>query len=201
MECVTRDRAADDSELVVFLRAAEGGDERGFTGIYRLLGGRVSGYLRSRGVADVDDVTNEVFAAAFRNLHTFGGTPSQFRSWLFGIAWNKSSDWHRLTPRRLVPHAREDLDQVSGDDVEAAASEGFERERISALLDDLTDDQRDVIQLRIIADLSLEQTAATLGKPVGAVKSLQHRALRALERILSDQAVSRAAHETTTGAR
>ena len=73
---------------------------------------------------------------------------------------------HRLTPRRLVPHASEDLDRASSDDVEAAASEGFERERMSELLENLTDDQRDVIQLRIVAGLSLEQTAATLGKPV-----------------------------------
>lgn len=198
---VRQDRAASDSDLAVFLRAARSGKQSGFTAIYALLGGRVSGYLRSRGVAEVDDVTNEIFAAAFHNLHTFKGTPSQFRSWLFRIAWNKSADWHRQTPRRLAPVERDDLERPSTADVEAAAMARLERERVSELLERLTADQRDVIELRIIGDLSLEQTAETLGKPVGAVKSLQHRALAALGRILSAEAVSPETHEPITGAR
>lgn len=196
-----RDRAESDSDLAVYLRAANNGKQGGFTGIYRLLGGRVSGYLRSRGVAEVDDMTNEVFAAAFRNLHTFQGGAAQFRSWLFRIAWNKSADWHRQAPRRPVPRGDADLDRASTVNVEAEAMGHFGSERVAALLDELTADQRDVIELRIIAELSLEQTAETLGKPVGAVKSLQHRALAALERKISGEAVSPATSRTITGAR
>jgi RNA polymerase sigma-70 factor, ECF subfamily len=62
-------------------------------------------------------------------------------------------------------------------------------QQVHALLDQLSEDQREVVLLRIVGDLSLEQTATALGKRVGAVKALQHRALAALRRIL-DQAVS-----------
>lgn len=52
---------------------------------------------------------------------------------------------------------------------------GFEH-----LLDALSDDQRDVIAMRVIADLSPKEAATVMGKSVGAVKALQHRALRAM---------------------
>jgi RNA polymerase sigma-70 factor (ECF subfamily) len=61
--------------------------------------------------------------------------------------------------------------------------------RVEALIEALAPDQRDVLLLRIVADLSLEQTADVLGKSVGAVKSLQHRGLAALRPIIG-QAVS-----------
>ena len=62
---------------------------------------------------------------------------------------------------------------------------------MAEVLDTLTPDQRQVLALRVVADLSLEQVAELVGKPVGAVKSLQHRALATLRRTISDQAVSR----------
>jgi RNA polymerase sigma-70 factor (ECF subfamily) len=54
----------------------------------------------------------------------------------------------------------------------------------------LSEDQRDVLTLRIIAELPLAETASVLGKTTGAVKSLQHRALQTVVKILSDQAVA-----------
>ena len=66
------------------------------------------------------------------------------------------------------------------------------------LLQTLTPDQRSVIALRVIADLSLEETATILGKRVGAVKALQKRGLERLRRQL-DQAVSSPSQPTITG--
>ena len=54
------------------------------------------------------------------------------------------------------------------------------------LLDDLTADQKSVVLLRIVADLSLEQTAEVLGKRVGAVKALQKRAFDRLRKTLPE---------------
>ena len=56
--------------------------------------------------------------------------------------------------------------------------------RLRELLEGLSSDQRDVLLLRIVADLSLEDVAIALGKRRGAVKSLQHRALATLRRQL-----------------
>jgi RNA polymerase sigma-70 factor (ECF subfamily) len=58
------------------------------------------------------------------------------------------------------------------------------------LLDTLTRDQRSVLLLRVVGELSLAETAAVVGRPVGAVKALQHRALERLRREVSAQAVS-----------
>jgi len=58
---------------------------------------------------------------------------------------------------------------------------------LRALLADLPPDQRDVLLLRVVADLSIEDTAAALGKRPGAVKSLQHRAMASLRRTLGDE--------------
>lgn len=63
-------------------------------------------------------------------------------------------------------------------------------EQIDELLSHLTLDQRTVIALRVIADLSLEETARILGKRIGAVKALQHRALEALRQQIEPPSVS-----------
>lgn len=61
------------------------------------------------------------------------------------------------------------------------------RERVDALLDRLSPDQREVIALRVVADLTVEQTAAALGKSYEAVKTLQGRGLAALRRATSEE--------------
>ena len=60
---------------------------------------------------------------------------------------------------------------------------------MEALFASLTKDQRDVLTLRVIADLTVEQTAQTLGKGIGAVKALQRRALASVKRSLSESGV------------
>lgn len=56
---------------------------------------------------------------------------------------------------------------------------------VARLLAELTPDQRSVLALRVVADLSVEETAAALGKTPGAVRVLQHRAITALRRSLA----------------
>jgi RNA polymerase sigma-70 factor (ECF subfamily) len=181
-----------DDQLRVGLDAARRGVEAGFTEIYRLFAGKVAGYLAGRGVADHEDVTNEVFLGAFRNLDNFVGGPSEFRAWLFGIAWNKSSDWHRLNARRpgiSEQHGAASL-ELEGGDAETDAIAELAACDVDRLMATLTNDQRDVITLRVLADLSLQEVSHTLGKPVGAIKALQRRALAALHREISASPVS-----------
>ena len=59
------------------------------------------------------------------------------------------------------------------------------------LLSQLTDEQREVLVLRLVADLSLEQTAAVTGRTVNATKALQHRAVNTLRRTTSAEAVTK----------
>ena len=61
---------------------------------------------------------------------------------------------------------------------------------VTAILDSLASDQRDVLLLRVVSDLSIDETATVLGKTPGAVKALQHRALASIRRKIPEAAVS-----------
>jgi RNA polymerase sigma-70 factor (ECF subfamily) len=175
------------------LDAAQLGAGWARTRLYELLAPAVAGYLRAQGMREAEDMTSEVFLAVFTRLARFGGTEGQFRSWVFTIAHHKVVDDRRRRSRRPEPDpldaAHEHVAAVAAAEDEALGNLGGERVR--ALLDNLTADQRDVLALRILADLSIEHVAGVLGKPPGSVKALQHRALEALRRQLEREGVSK----------
>jgi RNA polymerase sigma-70 factor (ECF subfamily) len=75
--------------------------------------------------------------------------------------------------------------------VEEDALASLGDERVRELLEGLSPDQRDVVLLRIVADLPIEAVAEALGKRPGSVKALQHRAIAALRRRMESQRISR----------
>lgn len=186
------DREQLDQEIESLLERARLGDSQAFTGLFRLLAKRVAGYVRSQGVSDVDDVVNEVFLGAFRNLESFSGGGAGFRSWLFTIAHHKSMDWLRSKSRspQLIEAPVMAASDHCGGDAEHDALVALSQENVERLLSMLTDDQRRVVTLRVIADMSLEQVAEVLGKSVGAVKSTLHRAILTLQRRILAEPVS-----------
>jgi len=165
------------------LAAAQAGAGWARTRLYEATAPVIAGYVRAQGIADPADVTSEVFVAVLTGLPGFRGDEAQFRRWVFTIAYRRVTDvWRaRARPAAAAPAIAAPAAE------EVALSTG----RVAELLDGLTPDQRHVVALRVIADLSLDDVAALLGKPVGAVKALQHRALEALRREIADEAVSR----------
>jgi RNA polymerase sigma-70 factor (ECF subfamily) len=130
----------------------------------------------------------------FSRCGTFSGTEAQFRSWVFTIAHHRLVDDRRAAGRR--PRS-EPLDEApAGASPVSAAAEDvamqrFGEERVAELLDTLTDDQRAVLTLRVIADMTIDDVASALGKPPGAVKALQRRGLESLRRTLASKGVAR----------
>jgi len=182
-------RGADprDSDLVV---AARDGQAWALTEIWQRHAAAVSGYLRGRGAAEPDDMTSEVFLAVFERLRGFHGDDEALRSFVFTIAHHKMVDDLRRRSRRGETAAYDPrLDPRTAASAETTAMDAIADQQIDELLSTLSPDQRDVVLLRVVADLSLEQTADVLGKRVGAVKALQHRALASLRRLM-EQAVS-----------
>lgn len=177
------------------LTAAGHGAGWAFTRLYEWLSPAVASYVRAQGASEAEDVTSEVFLAAFSNLGSFSGTEAQFRSWVFTIAHRRIIDDRRARTRRPPPRSLEDdrpartLGGVRAS-AEDDALDAMGMDRIREVLDKLAPDQRDVIAMRVIADLSVEHVAAALGKQPGAVKSLQRRALASLRRQLSAEGVS-----------
>lgn len=168
------------------LAGAQRGDERALEAIYRDLSPLVIGYLRANGSRDPEDLASEVFIAVVRNISTFSGAEDSFRSWVLTITHRRLIDSFRRRSRRPEdPVLPEDVvDKVAPSPVtpESEALEGLATAGVADALSALTDDQREVITLRILADVPIKEVAAILGKPETAVKSLQHRALATLAR-------------------
>lgn len=169
------------------LGAAKAGADWAWALLYRELAGPVTGYLAARRAPDPEDVAAETFLQVARGIHGFEGGEEAFRSWVFVIAHRRLIDARRKAMRRPDLVALPDSESGHrGGDVEEEAMENLVTNELQRALDALTDDQRDVLTLRIIANLTLEETADAVGKRVGAVKALQRRGLIAL-RLRIDQ--------------
>lgn len=164
-----------------FLAAARAGGEWAWAEIYRTLAGQVTGYLAGRGAREPEDLTSEVFLQVARNIHGFEGDHASFRSWVFVIAHRKLLDERRKTGRRPLEVEMERVESEPDGDVEEEAIERLVTAELAAAFDSLSDGQRDVLALRVIAGLTLAETAQVVGKSVGAVKAMQRRAIEALQ--------------------
>src|SRR5436305_7588400 len=166
------------------LAAARAGAEWAWTRIYKAMAPKVAGYLRAHGAADPEDLTGEVFVQMVRGLAGFAGDARDFRAWTFTIAHRRLVDDLRRRTRRPVDVARtEVLEDIAGagGDVTVDVAEQIADDAVRAAIAALAPDQRAVMLLRIIGDLTIEEIARALGKRPGAVKALQRRALRRLE--------------------
>jgi len=138
----------------------------------------VLGYLRARRAPDPEDVLGEVFLQVSRDLDRFQGEAADLRRWVFTIAHHRMTDAFRRRARR--PQIADRTPPVVA---APPVPEPVDDELIAAL-QQRGDDQREVVVLRFVADLSLEDVAAITGRNVNAVKAMQHRALANLRRAL-----------------
>ena len=172
------------------LDAARSGAGWAFEPLFQWLAKPVTAYLRGAGIEDPEGSTNDVMLRAFTSLERFSGDEDRFRSWVFTIAHHLVIDERRRMSRRPRPAPLDAAGPEPGQpqapaELDALITLGDARVR--ELLGGLAPDQRDVVLLRIVADLSIEDTAAALGKRPGAVKALQHRAMRSLRNRLDPQ--------------
>jgi RNA polymerase sigma-70 factor (ECF subfamily) len=177
-------------DFAATLAAAKKGDERAWHQLFRVIAGRVVAFLVPN--TPDEDVAAEVFADVVRSIRRFEGDHNAFVSWTLTIAHRRRVDAVRASVRRLEAAAPvEDLDRAGSEDVEREALGLVAAEAARRLLAELTPDQADVLALRIYGDLSLPEVARTLGKPLTAVTSLQHRGLEALRKLLAVQDLRR----------
>ncbi|MDQ2826173.1 MAG: RNA polymerase sigma factor [Actinomycetota bacterium] len=174
------------------LAAAQSGQPQAFEALYRALSPAVLRYLWLNGAADAEGLTNEVFLGVFVGLVSFSGRETQFRSWVFTIAHRRLIDDRRQAGRRPAPAgiAADSLDGVYGGDAEQDAMGSLGMGRMRDVLDCLTAEQRRVLLLRLVADLTVEQVAEATGKSAAAVKSLQRKGLEGIRRRLDIEKVA-----------
>jgi RNA polymerase sigma-70 factor (ECF subfamily) len=134
-----------------------------------------------------EDLTGDVFKSAIEDLPRFRGPVEALGGWLFRIAHYDLSDYRRRQARRLVQPLDDLLEEASlagAMDPEELALDRVEGDRVLAALRQLTPDQREVLLLRLVADLTAPEVARILNKSTDAVKALQHRGLASLARLL-----------------
>jgi len=167
------------------LSAAADGAEWAWTELYRDLSPGVLRFLASQGAVDPEDCLGEVFVQVVRQVGSFTGDESGFRTWVFAIARSRLIDAWRREQRR-PPIAGEDLGGIDERlrHGEAADPEFLQRAAVDEILAQLGPEQRAVLLLRYLHQFSIEQVADVIGKSAGAVRVIQHRALRTLRRTL-----------------
>ena len=133
-----------------------------------------------------EDCVAETFNRFLNALQQGGGPKAHLQAYLFRIAHNWITDqFRRQSPVSLDPD--NPAEPVSDIDPQAMAEDALLQERVREALKDITPDQRQVILLKYLEGWSNAEVAKAVGKPVGAVKSLQHRGLAALRRLLIDE--------------
>ena len=167
--------------------AARTGADWAWARLYREYAPALLGFLRGRGADDAENVLGEVFLQAVRDLHGFDGGEPEFRAWLFTIARHRAIDEARRRKRRPEQLVAEGPDDAVCFDEPLA---GLSGEWLRGIIEQLSRDQRDVLLLRLVGDLTVDDVARALGKSPGAVKALQRRGLETVARELAAQGVT-----------
>lgn len=187
----TQPDGSGDSDFATVLDAAKDGQEWAWQLLFERVAGPVTGYLTGRGSPDPEDTAGETLLQVARNINGFEGDEDSFRSWVFVIAHRRMIDARRASSRRPVIGSLEKAgDQRAASETEDEALASLLSPEMTDALAALTDTQREVLLLRTVADLSLEDVAQILGKRVGAIKGLQRRGLTALRDHLEHRGVS-----------
>jgi RNA polymerase sigma-70 factor (ECF subfamily) len=170
-----------DPEFDGVLAAAKAGAEWAIATLYREFQPPILRYLRAHAPSDGEDLASEVWLDAAAGLVRFEGDEYGFRRWLFTIAHRRLVDQRRRDARQrslLGSLERSEYENpTNGDAKEAAATD---TEAALALIAKLPRDQAEIVFLRVLGGLDTTDVAAIVGKKPGAVRVLQHRALKRL---------------------
>ena len=138
-------------------------------------------YSRVGNAHEAEDITSQTFIAAYESLRRYRER-GQFLAWLFRIARSKINDHFRRSRREVGLDAAERIVEV--DDALGALIQNEELIRLQALIKKINDDERELIRLRYVADLSFVEMAELLGKREDAVKKSVYRLLERLKGLM-----------------
>jgi RNA polymerase sigma-70 factor, ECF subfamily len=177
-------RRDDNGRVHGLVERAQRGDRSALEELYLLHFDRIYSYLHlSVGTRhDAEDLTTQTFVKMLEAIGRFQWRSVPFSAWLFRIAHNLAMDHFRANrrwrPEEDVPEA------VQGEEssAEEQALASLSQTSMLALIDRLSDEQRQVLMLKFVFRFSNGEAASILDKTEGAVKSLQHRALASLQK-------------------
>jgi RNA polymerase sigma-70 factor (ECF subfamily) len=175
------------------LDRAKAGDDDAIADLYLSHVAMVYGYLMACRAPEPEDATSEVFTGMLRALDRFEGDRAAFRRWLMTITHRRLVDQRRRLHRNRIELIEPSALDSSSPRHLADPGVGEMNQDLVAAFAELTDAQREVLALRFVADVSLQDVCDITGRPMTAVKSLQNRGLAALRRRVPDPALSKEA--------
>jgi RNA polymerase sigma-70 factor, ECF subfamily len=203
-------RSAPGSDREALVSAAVNGNAAAIDEVLRWIRPLVLRYCRTRvggqerTFTSADDVAQEVCIAVLTALPSYRDQGRPFLAFVYGIAAHKVADAHRSAARNRtepVPDVPDTTDLADGP--EAQVMNGEFAARMARLLESVSDKQREILHLRVVVGLSVEETAEAVGSTPGAVRVAQHRALNRLRELLtakrSGGAKTKAATSSSTG--
>ncbi len=173
-------------ELVRLIKRIQKGDAEAFGQLYDRFHDQIYSYvLRQVGSkSDAEDITAGVFLYVLEKIDDFTWRGAGFAAWLFRIARNDVLDYFRRqgTSSREIALTDEVADRPSELRVDQQAETAADEEELRQAIGQLSDEQRQVILLKLMMNFSNRQIGEVLGKSEGAIKALTHRALLALRK-------------------
>ena len=170
------------------LSAAQAGQEWAVADLYCAVQPALLRYLEWQEPKMADDLASETWLAVAERIAAFAGHDRQFKAWVFGIARRRLADHRRRAARRrTAPVANDRLEWVpdAADPANVVIDKMSGEQAISLLTASLSRAQAEILLLRILAGLSVEETANVISKRPGNVRVLQHLALRRLAKELN----------------
>jgi RNA polymerase sigma-70 factor (ECF subfamily) len=182
----------DPSRFDEVLAAVDRGDPLAIEDVFRELQPRLLRFLRSQESRAADDLAAEVWAVVATTILRFEGDWPDFRAWVFAIARRRLADYRRTAVRRRtdVVDAEAFRHHAGADTPEDDAVDKLSGQEAAAMITSvLSRDQAEVVLLRVLADLDVDQVASIMQRSPNWVRVTQHRALRTLAKRLGPKIV------------
>jgi RNA polymerase sigma-70 factor (ECF subfamily) len=178
-----------NDEVQDLIASAQQGCAQSFARLYDRYVGQIYAYVLHRvgNRVTAEDLTADVFVRALRRIGTYRQRDVNFGAWLAVIARNRVNDHFKSASFRLEASVDQVVEKPSYDGASDPETALLSREavlQVRTALRQLTGEQAEVLNLRFIQSLDVPQTAAAMGKTAGAIRALQHRALRSLARLV-----------------
>ena len=139
-------------------------------------------FYRLRDQHEAEDLTENVFVKAWHALPRYEPTKVPFLAWLYRIAHNLLMDYHRkqALQQRSLPQFFHDNDLIDTAELDSELVQTEDIQRLLTAVDQLEPLQQEVLLLRFVQGLEHEEVARLLNRTAGAIRVIQHRALKAL---------------------
>ena len=184
-----RPEPGSNEHVRALVERGQRGEREALEELYLLHFDRIYSYLHMSvgNRHDAEDLTTQTFLKMLESIKRFRWRSAPFSAWLFRIAHNLAMDHFRASRRWQPEEEVPEHDADESTSAEAGALESIGRKSMLELIENLSQEQKQVLTLKFVFNLPNAEVATILGKSEGAVKSLQHRALVSLQKQITKE--------------